>query len=96
MTDENPDLFTYARASDPETSLEAALSVDMKGLEARVLRCLKEHGPATSEEVSNRLGIALGSITPRFKRLFERGLAVRTEGRRPGASGKNRVVWAAV
>lgn len=79
-----------ARRTDPETSREAAASVDAAGLEALVLRALHDLGPSTSREVAEHLGRDLVTVSPRFRPLERKGRVRRTERRRDRAT-----VWEA-
>jgi DNA-binding MarR family transcriptional regulator len=94
-----PDLFDAlrtggaSRRSDPLTSKAAALELDASGLYLACLQAL-DQGPKTSEEIAASSGLNLQSITPRLVPLEEAGLAERTTMRRPGASGRTRIVWA--
>lgn len=86
--DELP-LFAHARASDPETSHEAAASVNVAALEAKVLKVLRASGePKSSHQIAALLGLELVSISPRLKPLEERGLV-----KRAGRDGR-RTLWA--
>ncbi len=84
------------RHEDPDTSVDAANSVDATALEAEVLVAFrdapKDYG-CTSEEAANYLRMELGSVTPRFRPLEAKGYIYRTSERRPGKSGRNRIVW---
>ena len=81
------------RRSDPDTSKEAAEKVDTARLEQMVYETIKKR-PSTSEEVANVLNIPLQSITPRFAPLKRKGFICDTGEKRPGASGRSRVVFA--
>ena len=82
------------RWSDPDTSIEAAESIDATRLEGIVLATLAQH-PAglTSEEIADDNSIRLASITPRMAPLERKELVVRTDEKRPGASGRDRYVY---
>ncbi len=86
------------RHEDPDTSVVAANSVDATALEAEVLVAFQDspfchHHGFTSEEAANYLRMELGSVTPRFRPLEAKGYIYRTAERRPGKSGRNRIVW---
>ena len=85
------------RRDDPETSKDAAESVNATQLEAIVLSAILRSGERgmTSEEAAAAAGMELGSVTPRFSPLETKGLIFRTERRRPGKSGRGRIVWVA-
>lgn len=83
-----------ARSGDPDTSHDAAESVRVAELERAVLRAIHDlGGKATSEDVAIYTGIDLQSITPRFAPLARKGVIARTSDRKPGRSGKARIVW---
>lgn len=65
-----------ARASDPQTSQDAAVRVSrMVGRIAdAVMITLHARGPMTGSELAEFTGIPLNSITPRFAQLRRRGL----------------------
>ena len=85
------DKGSYRRA-DPDTSVDAALETDASRLQRKVLEVLA-HGDFTTEEIATYSGETLQSITPRMVPLEEKGLIARTTKRRPGASGRARIVW---
>lgn len=86
------------RTEDPDTSVDAANSVDATALEAEVLVAFRDsiwclNYGFTSEEAANYLKMELGSVTPRFRPLEAKGYIYRTAERRSGKSGRNRIVW---
>lgn len=90
----NHDDHGGARISDPGTSHVAAASVNVTKLYGVIQRALREHGPMTTEEIARATGEDLQSITPRMKPMEEAGLAIRTDKRRRGSTGRSRIVWA--
>lgn len=82
-----------ARRRDPDTSKLAARRVEAEEISVLVTYCLRQNGPMTAEEVADKLGREVGSITPRLAPLERAGLVARTGERRPGASGATRIVW---
>jgi predicted ArsR family transcriptional regulator len=82
--------------SGPETSREAArLMREVNGeLCLRVLRCLKEQGPATDQEIQDRLSMDPNTQRPRRKAL-EKAHLIRQCGKRPTRSGRPAIVWEA-
>jgi DNA-binding Lrp family transcriptional regulator len=62
-----------ARTTDPVTSYEAALAMSLSDLEARVVYTLYLHGPLTCLAMSTLLDLPRDSISPRMRRLEERG-----------------------
>ena len=83
-----------ARAFDPDTSHEAAASVNTTELEAKVLVALHWFPcGATTYELAEFMQASLVSISPRMKPLAIKGL-VRDSGTRVrGPSGRNQSVW---
>lgn len=85
------------RYDDPDTSVEAAESVDATRLEAKVLDAIqgqRERG-ATTREVSEITGMDWGSVTPRCAPLTRKGHIYDSGERRPGPSGRKGIVWKA-
>lgn len=86
-----------ARASDPDTSHEAAESLSaeiLTKLDRAVIEGLRAYdGLATSEQIADATGISLQSVTPRIKPLRQRGLLFDAGFRRTGRSGRSRIVW---
>lgn len=100
-----PDLFAYASRypavpgfKDGDTSRAAAAS--MAGcaalLRRRCLESLRTDGPATADEVAERLSLSILSVRPRFSELNRDGLIADTGERRANASGRSAKVWAAL
>ena len=87
-----------ARATDPETSKEAARSVDPTKMEQIVLEAIKSFPDGCiSQDVENALPhIRVSSITPRFRPLIRKGLVIDTGEKRPGFSGRSQRVMRAV
>lgn len=84
------------RRTDPPTSREAAASVNVGALEARVLDALRELGPSTIDGVTAHLGIDKVSVSPRFRPLVEKGF-VRDTGRKAlSRAGRPSILWEAV
>ncbi len=94
LFDDEPERGAH-RHEDPDTSVDAANSVDATALEAEVLVAFRDwvKSGLTSEEAANWLKRELGSVTPRFRPLEAKGYIYRTTERRPGKSGRNRIVW---
>lgn len=87
-----------ARATDPETSKEAAQSVDPTKLEQIVLDTIRSFPQGCiSQDVEHMLAeYRASSITPRYRPLMKKGLIVDTGEKRPGFSGRNQRVMKAV
>jgi len=106
----NPKNQARARKTDPQTSHDAAKSVDTSKNEASVLMVLRHLGGATDHELirgyQNLLtspywtkSITLQpeeSIRKRRADLMRRGLVVDTGLKRPGESGRLQTVWRAI
>ena len=90
MMGDQMNLFAYARNADPETSHQAANSVDANALEERALLVLRTEGNLNTKEMSELTGIHVNSLSPRMKPLEEKGLVRRTNERRGGC-----IVWEA-
>lgn len=82
------------RADAPDTSIEAAYSVDTSRLESEVYAVIKiyPNGCIQDEVLMHFPGYPYSSITARFRALLDKGLVVDTGERRPGKSGKNQRV----
>lgn len=82
------------RWNDPDTSIDAAESIDATRLEGIVLATLARNpNGLTSEEIADDNSIRLASITPRMAPLVRKQLVLRTDEKRPGASGRDRYVY---
>ena len=72
-----------ARRTDPETSHEAAESLNVATLLGRVYHCLKTNGvPMTQWEVTWALNETKQNISPRFRQLEEKMLIKRVGKRK--------------
>lgn len=87
-----------ARATDPETSKQAAQSVDTSKMEQIVLDVIRSFpNGCISQDVESELAqYRASSITPRYRPLMKKGLIVDTGEKRPGFSGRNQRVMRAV
>lgn len=85
-----------ARHSDPQTSHDAAESIDASLLERLVVDVLKKNGAMTSEQVAIVLNMNLVSISPRFRPLATKGLIFDTGRKARNRSGKSAILWQAV
>ena len=93
-----------SRRDDPPTSKSAARKIKAYALRLKVAHAVYLAGDygATSEEVADRIGIDLQSVSPRFAELSRKVVPPlirlkRSETgevvRRPGRSGHGRQVW---
>jgi DNA-binding MarR family transcriptional regulator len=78
-----------ARKLDPETSKEAAASVNTTAMEELILYLLYKFGPSSTKELAMKSLRSRDSLSPRMKSLEQRGLVFRTAERRDKAT-----VWA--
>lgn len=70
-----------SRLSDPETSVEAAFAVDLKGDSAYALEMVKLHPDSTSAELEDVGGCPDGKIRKRLRSL-ERAWLIHVSGSR--------------
>jgi predicted ArsR family transcriptional regulator len=84
-----------ARQSDPWTSHAAAARVRefAGGHLARILDCLRQHGPATADEIAGRTGLLAHQINKRLSDAEKRDLARPTGICRLSMSGRPERVW---
>jgi len=82
-----------ARRTDPETSHEAARSINVGELEGKVLQTLVDTGGLTIKETARRLNYPEVSISPRFKPLLGKRLILDTGIRRTNFSKRKAIVW---
>lgn len=94
-----------ARNSDPQTSWDAAASVDqVREKQTAVLRVLTQHGPLTHEELVStyydaQLGLPMQSpsgIRTRCNELVKMGLVEWTGEKRVMTTGRKARVWRAI
>lgn len=84
------------RSTDPDTSVEAALSIKATELESRVLDAIMRRADgATSHEISESLHMSLVTVSPRLRPLVRKGLIEDSGERRVGESGRRSIVWRA-
>lgn len=90
----------FARTSDPQTSKDAATSVDeaLPHLEQLVLGALKRVGDdgMTVDELVEELKIDKVTVSPRLRPLCDKGHVKAAEAKRAGISGRAQTVWVAV
>lgn len=95
---ENKNAYKMVRTTDPDTSVDAAINLDVTKLEKIVLDAIAMFGRfgATMDEIDQFLSIRTSSITPRFKPLIDKGL-VTVDGRTKKGLYSNRqqrIHWA--
>jgi DNA-binding transcriptional ArsR family regulator len=89
-----------SRTHDPQTSHQAARSIDTTRLEELVYETIREAGPrgTISDEVRNALAhrdLSYSSVTARYAALKEKGLVELSGNKRPGKSGRGQNVMVA-
>jgi predicted transcriptional regulator len=82
------------RNTDPDSSHAAARSLNLTRLEALVFNNLESAGPATTEELAQRMNMRLVTVSPRLRPLEEKGRVVRN-GSRLNPSGRKAIIWRA-
>lgn len=87
-----------ARASDPDTSHEAAASMvdEAQNQRIQIYAWLVGHGPMTADELDEALGFRLTSSGRRLPELRETGKVRMTEEKRKTRSGRSARLWEAI
>ena len=90
--------YKLVRKNAPETSVEAAKSIDTTMMEEVVLEEIKRFpNGCIADQVLNELpAYAYSSVTARFSALAKKGLIEYTGEKRPGRSRRNQRVMKAV
>ena len=93
------DLFTYPASpgfKEATTSREAAASMARQAprLRDRCRQALRA-GPATADEIAERLNLSILAVRPRITELHRLGLVRETGERRANESGRFAKVWRA-
>ena len=86
------DFAALARRYDPQTSKDAANSVDVERLQGLVLDMLRDC-PSTTQELADFCKMPRDSISPRIRPLVDKGLVMDSGLRRAGPSGRKAIVW---
>lgn len=82
-----------ARNSDPQTSHDAATSVDVSRLQRICLEAIRGAVDGlTSEQLATVTGLPLVTVSPRLRPLAENNLIYAGE-RRKNRSGRTAIVW---
>lgn len=78
-----------------ETGREAALAYaeKAKGRRRQVIKGLIDYGPATAEQIAEKIGLHWYLTRPRLAELRAMGLAADSGGRGKGALGGKVIVW---
>jgi|TARA_R110000824_G_scaffold133216_3_gene295910 DNA-binding transcriptional ArsR family regulator len=89
-----------SRTADPQTSHDAARSIDTTRLEELVYETIRDAGPRgiISDEVRQALAgrdLSYSSVTARYAALREKGLVEYSGHRRPGDSGRGQNILVA-
>lgn len=79
--------------TDTSVSAAKAATPAMTARRATVLRAIIQHGPATQEQIADRLAWPIQSVNPRVNELARLNLIRDTGERRPTRSGKRAAVW---
>jgi predicted ArsR family transcriptional regulator len=82
-----------ARHTDPDTSKEAADSINAGTLEDQVYQYMIGHGPTILDDVVRDLKIDKETASPRFARLEDAGKIELTGIKRPGRKGRPQQEW---
>lgn len=96
-----PDLFdqpqtdAYARGDDPQTSHEAAKSIQTTDLESLVYAELRR-APGSSFQLAERMDLSLVTVSPRVAPLVRKGLVKDSGQREVGQNGRRRTIWEAI
>jgi hypothetical protein len=91
--------WKFFRRYDPQTSADAAASLNVTELETTVYEAIKGFGAAgcISDDVLGTLPhFRYGSITPRYRKLVEKGLIEVTGETRRAVSGRSQRVMRAM
>ena len=88
----------FARNTDPQTSKEAAVTVNVSSMEQTVLDVIKSYpkGCITEQIEWDLPDVRISSISPRIRPLINKGLIIDTGEKRPSSSGRNQRVLKAV
>ena len=92
------DPHTLHRREGPDTSTDAAYSIDPTRLEKMVYKVIFGFGEkgCISDEVRERLPhLSYSSVTARYRKLLDRQHIIDTGDRRPGNSGRSQRVMVA-
>ena len=87
------------RRSDPDTSIDAACSLEAGGLEEKVFEVINSFGQAgcISDDVMRcMIGFGVQTVTPRYAKLIEKGFIEDTGERRKGLSGRGQRVMRSI
>ena len=82
------------RRNDPQTSQEAAKSVNTTTMEQIVYEVIAQHpnGCIQDEVLAHLMSYPYSTVTARFKALIEKGYIIDTGLTRPGKSGRKQRV----
>jgi predicted MarR family transcription regulator len=91
--------WKFFRRYDPQTSADAAASLNVTELETTVYEAIKSfgrHGCISDDVCAVLPNLRYGSITPRFRKLLEKGLIEATGETRRAVSGRSQRVMRAM
>lgn len=78
----------------PSEDAAKAVTPTIKEAHRKILFALRADGPATADEIAERIGKTILYTRPRMSEMVNLGLIVETEVTRPNDSGKPATVWA--
>ena len=93
--DRMPGDSAYARREDPDTSKEAAATVNSAALEALVVDALRSNTDSSIQDVVEITGERYRSISPRFAPLRRKGLIYVSGKKRAAQTGRTVQTWRA-
>jgi len=91
--------LAFARATDPDTSQDAAKSFDPNAMESKVLEVIQSYGQdgCIKDQILQHFPAdAAPTVTPRLAPLMRKGWIEDTGERRKGNSGRNQRVHRAI
>jgi len=88
-----PGSGAYARREDPNTSKDAAATVNSAALEALVVDALRSHPDASIQDVVEITGERYRSISPRFAPLRRKGVIYMSGKKKAAQTGRTVQTW---
>ena len=89
------DVNEHVRSTDPDTSLEAAISMQgsAKALAYRIFAEMKANGPGTQHTISIRMGLPAASVWKRLSDLRRFGLIEPSGFTMRGPTNRQQTIW---
>ena len=83
------------RSTDPDTSVEAAATVNVTKSEQRCYDYCKRHGNAgvTNSEAAAYLNLLPNTTSPRWRPMERKKIIMDSGQRRKNGAGRNEIVW---